>query len=98
MLQVQPKAGVKCCFQTNGPARLLDQTHGGQVLISEATRSLLEGEDLGQLELHQLEERPLAPGGRPLRVYQLIVPGLPAAFPPWETRTRDHHRYWAREK
>jgi class 3 adenylate cyclase len=82
----------------NRDARLLDQTHGGQVLISEATRSLLEGEDLGQLELLQLEERPLAPGGRPLRVYQLIVPGLPADFPPWETRTRDQHRYWAREK
>jgi class 3 adenylate cyclase len=82
----------------NRDARLLDQTHGGQVLISEATRSLLEGEDLGQLELLQLEERPLAPGGRPLRVYQLIVPGLPADFPPWQTRTRDHHRYWASEK
>jgi class 3 adenylate cyclase len=62
--------------------RLLDQAYGGQVLISEATRSLLEGEDLGQLELLELEERPLTPGGRPLRVYQLIVPGLPADFPP----------------
>jgi class 3 adenylate cyclase len=82
----------------NRAARLLDQAHGGQVLISEATRSLVEGEELGQLELLELEERPLAPGGRPLRVYQLIVPGLPADFPPWETRTRDHHRYWAREK
>jgi class 3 adenylate cyclase len=60
---------------------LLNQTHGGQVLISEATRSLLEGEDLGQLDLLEVEERPVTPGGRPLRVYQLIVPGLPADFP-----------------
>jgi class 3 adenylate cyclase len=52
----------------NRMTSLLDQTHGGQVLISEATRSLLEGEDLGQLELLELEERPLTPGGRPLRV------------------------------
>lgn len=80
----------------NRDAGLLDQTHGGQVLVSEATRSLLEGEELGQLELLELEERSLAPGGRPLRVYQLIVPGLPVNFPSWETR-RGRHRYWARE-
>jgi class 3 adenylate cyclase len=80
----------------NRNVRLLDQAYGGQVLISEATRSLLEGEDLGQLELLELEERPLAPGGRPLRVYQLIVPGLPADFPPWqEAKGR---RDWARER
>ena len=65
----------------NRNARLLDQTHGGQVLISEATRSLLEGEALGELELLELEERSLTAGGRPLRTYQLIVPGLPADFP-----------------
>jgi class 3 adenylate cyclase len=65
----------------NRNARLLDQTNGGQVLISEATRSLLEGENLGQLELLELEERSLTPGGRQLRTYQLIVPGLPADFP-----------------
>jgi class 3 adenylate cyclase len=65
----------------NRNARLTDQAHGGQVLISEATRSLLEGEALGQLELLELEERQVTQGGRPLRVYQLIVPGIPADFP-----------------
>jgi class 3 adenylate cyclase len=81
----------------NRAARLVDQAYGGQVLISEATRSLLEHEELGQLELLELEERPLAPGGRPLRVYQLIVPGLPADFPPWQ-EARGRHRHWARER
>jgi class 3 adenylate cyclase len=65
----------------NRNSRLCDQAHGGQVLVSEATRSLLENEDLGELDLLELEERPLTPGGRPLRIYQLIVPGLPADFP-----------------
>jgi class 3 adenylate cyclase len=61
----------------NRCAHLCDQSRGSQVLISEATRNLLEGEELGDLELMQVDERPLAPGGRPLRIYQLIVPGLP---------------------
>jgi class 3 adenylate cyclase len=81
----------------NRAARLVDQAYGLQVLISEATRSLLEDEGLGQFELLELEEGPLAPGGRPLRIYQLIVPGLPADFPPWqEARGRD--RRWARKR
>lgn len=65
----------------NRCANLCDQARGGQVLLSEATRSLLEGEDLGELELVELEERALSRGGRPLRIYQLIIPGLPANFP-----------------
>jgi class 3 adenylate cyclase len=56
---------------------LCDHSKGGQVWLSEATRNLLEGEDLGELELMQVDERPLARDGRPLRIYQLIVPGLP---------------------
>ena len=49
--------------------------------MSEATPSLLEGDDLGQLELLELEERPISRSGRPLRIYQLIVPGLPVDLP-----------------
>jgi class 3 adenylate cyclase len=53
------------------------QAHGGQTLISEAARSLLDGEDLGELELLELAERVLTRGGRPIRIYELIVPGIP---------------------
>jgi class 3 adenylate cyclase len=49
---------------------------GRQVLVSEATRSLLEGAELPELDLVELEPRQLARGGRPLRVYELIVPGV----------------------
>jgi class 3 adenylate cyclase len=55
---------------------LSNAAHGGQVLVSEATRSLLEGEELGELDLVELEPRQLAKDGRPLRIYELIVPGL----------------------
>jgi class 3 adenylate cyclase len=60
----------------NRSAILLDQTHAGHILVSEATRGLLEGEDLGDLDLLELEEHLVSPSGRPLRIYQLIVPGL----------------------
>jgi class 3 adenylate cyclase len=60
----------------NRCAVLSNAAQGGQVLVSEATRSLLEGEDLGELDLVEVEPRPLAKGGRPLRIYELIIPGV----------------------
>jgi class 3 adenylate cyclase len=63
----------------NRCAYLCDHSRGGQVSLSEATRNLLEGEDLGELELMPVDERPLARGGRPLGIYQLIVPELPSS-------------------
>lgn len=71
----------------NRCAKLCGVARGGEVLPSEAARSLLEGEDLGELELLEVEERPLKAGGRPLRIYRLIVPALPAgAEPPISAR------------
>jgi class 3 adenylate cyclase len=79
-----------------GPAvircgRLLEKTSGGRVLTSEATRNLLEGEDLGELELRhwrdvpleQREDPLLRPGGAwraTMPIYELIVPGLPPDY------------------
>jgi adenylate cyclase len=74
-----------------GPAvvrcgRLLAKTRGGQILLSEATRNLLEGDALGQLEMRspllgtssiQLEVGLLRPGGgwrASIPVYELLVP------------------------
>jgi class 3 adenylate cyclase len=61
----------------NRCAALSVQARGGQTLISESARSLLDGEDLGELELLELAERVLTRGGRPIRIYELIVPGIP---------------------
>ena len=63
--------------------RIMDSGHGGQVLVSQATQTLLEDEeedldvalrDLGQQRLRGLD--------RPVQVYQVAAPGLPAQFPP----------------
>jgi len=73
----------------NRCAVLCTSVRGGQVLISEATRSLLEGEDLGELDLVEVEPRQLAEGGRPLRVFELIVPGLGEVDAPSAARASD---------
>jgi YVTN family beta-propeller protein len=64
-------------------ARIGAAGHGGQILVSQATQTLLEDEeedlhvflrDLGEQRLKDLE--------RPVRLYQAGAEGLPASFPP----------------
>ncbi len=71
-------------------ARICAAAHGGQVLISHATQALLLDEedeeprfvlqDLGPQRLKDLEQ--------PLRLYQLLVEGLPSSFPAPRTLNR----------
>jgi predicted ATPase/class 3 adenylate cyclase len=66
----------------NRAARLSAAGHGDQVLVSGATEAVVgdalpQGADLVDLGEHRL--RDLA---RPLRVFQLLHPTLPAKFPP----------------
>jgi class 3 adenylate cyclase/sugar lactone lactonase YvrE len=65
-------------------ARISAIGHGGQVLISQSTASLLEDdeEDLPGIELRDLGAHHLKDIARPVRLYQLDVEGLPTAFPP----------------
>src|SRR5207302_4715055 len=66
-------------------ARIMNAGHGGQVLLSQTTRDLVEHElpegaslrDLGAHRLKDLEH--------PSHLYQLVTPGLPADFPPLKT-------------
>jgi predicted ATPase/class 3 adenylate cyclase len=63
-------------------ARVAAAGHGGQVLLSETTktlaeRALPEGTDLRDLGSHRLKDLPT-----PEHIYQLVVDGLPADFPP----------------
>jgi DNA-binding NarL/FixJ family response regulator/class 3 adenylate cyclase len=58
-------------------ARVCDAGHGGQVLVSSATRAAVDGyefKDLGEYALKGIEA--------PERIFQLVVPGLPLDFPP----------------
>jgi YVTN family beta-propeller protein len=68
-------------------ARICAAGHGGQVLVSETTRSLLEAEeeDVADITLEDLGEQRLKDLERPVRLYQLAAPGLPSDFPPPRT-------------
>ena len=62
-------------------ARIAAAAHGGQVVMSEATSQLIAGKlpgvDLADLGWHRLKDIV-----EPERLHQLVVPGLPSAFPP----------------
>src|SRR5438132_928806 len=66
-------------------ARVASAGHGGQVLVSETTRVLVDnalpaGLTLRDLGLHRLKDL-----ARPERLFQLTVEGLPADFAPLKT-------------
>jgi YVTN family beta-propeller protein len=63
-------------------ARICAAGHGGQLLVSHATQTLLEDEeeDLG-ISLRDLGEHRLKDLDRPVRLYQATADGLPSTFP-----------------
>ncbi len=69
----------------NRVARLLSAGHGGQVLLSQATRELVRDDLLPGAELRDLGEHRLRDLIRPEHVFQLVAPNLPADFPPLKT-------------
>jgi predicted ATPase/class 3 adenylate cyclase len=63
-------------------ARVAAVGYGGQILVSETTAALVRdslppGASLGDLGVHRLKDL-----GRPERIFQLDVTGLPSRFPP----------------
>ncbi len=66
-------------------ARIMGAGHGGQVLLSQTTSSLVE-QDLQQgVSLRDLGEHRLKDLRRPTRLFQLVISGLSASFPPLRT-------------
>jgi class 3 adenylate cyclase/DNA-binding NarL/FixJ family response regulator len=63
-------------------ARICAAGHGGQILLSSATYALLADDVLPDITFQDLGEYWLKDLERPERIYQLIVPDLPRAFPP----------------
>src|SRR5262249_54047538 len=66
-------------------ARIMSAGHGGQVLLSQTTRELVEqtlpvGVSLRNLGAHRLKDLQ-----QPSHLFQLVIPGLPADFPPLKT-------------
>jgi predicted ATPase/class 3 adenylate cyclase len=66
----------------NRCARLRGIAHGGQVLLSESTTVLARDDLSVGLSLESAGEHRLKDLSRPERVWQLVVDGLPADFPP----------------
>ena len=72
-------------------ARICNAGHGGQVLVSNATAGIIEDLGLEGVELLDLGEHSLKDMERPQRLFQLVVHGLPAEFPPLKTLDADLH-------
>ena len=74
-------------------ARIGAAGYGGQILVSQATQTLLEDEEEDlHIHLRDLGEQRLKDLDRPVRIYQAAADGLPLEFPPLrgaaELRTR----------
>ena len=65
--------------------RLLPAAHGGQVVLTGATAELIADALPAEAALHDLGEHRLRDLARPVRVFQLGHPDLPAEFPPLRT-------------
>jgi predicted ATPase/class 3 adenylate cyclase len=63
-------------------ARIAAAGHGGQVLMSEATRALVELDLPADLTVRDLGVHRLKDLAHPERLYQLVMRGLPSEFPP----------------
>jgi class 3 adenylate cyclase len=72
-------------------ARIAAAAHGGQVLLSESTRILLPVELPDGAEVVDLGRQSLKDLDRPVRVYQLVAPGLTADFPAPRTEVSAGH-------
>src|SRR6266568_1061352 len=63
-------------------ARIMRAGHGGQVLLSQTTAHLVEQDLPDDVNLRDLGEYRLKDLGRPKRLFQLDISGLPVDFPP----------------
>src|SRR5436305_10018815 len=70
-------------------ARICATGHGGQVLLSHATLTLLEDEEheLPGIAFRELGDLQLKDFQRPVRLYQVLAPSLAETFPPLRTNT-----------
>jgi len=67
-------------------ARICDAGHGGQILLSNATREVLDDDRGAEMMLADLGEHHLRDLDRPERLHQVVAAGLPTDFPPVRAR------------
>ena len=66
-------------------ARIMAVGYGGQILLSQATQALITRDLPGGLLVRDLGEHRLKDLARPEHIFQVVVPDLPADFPPLKT-------------
>ena len=71
-------------------ARIMSTAHGGQVLLSQTTSDLVEHELPTGVNLRDLGTHRLKDLQHQSHLFQLIIPGLPADFPPLNTLDTRH--------
>jgi predicted ATPase/class 3 adenylate cyclase len=67
-------------------ARIMSAAHGGQILLSQATHDLVVTEETEEVSLRDLGEHRLKDFEQAMRLYQVVIAGLPADFPPLRTQ------------
>ena len=72
-------------IDVNRAARIADAAHGRQVIVSNATRGLVERALPGGVSLRDLGEHRLKDIVHPERLHDLVIEGLAADFPPPRT-------------
>jgi class 3 adenylate cyclase len=74
-------AGSYVGLDVHRAARICGAGHGGQILLSDATRRLVAGDVPRPIELRDLGRRRLKDLDHPEHLFQVLAPELPAEFP-----------------
>jgi DNA-binding NarL/FixJ family response regulator/class 3 adenylate cyclase len=72
-------------------ARICDAGHGGQILLSQTSHTLLEDEEEehGDLAIRDLGQQRLKDFDRPVGIFQVVAPDLPSEFPALRATSMD---------
>src|SRR5215216_1949738 len=65
--------------------RIMSAGHGGQILLSNVTENLLRSQLPKDVSLHDMGERRFKDVPYPMRIFQVIAPGLQSEFPALRT-------------
>lgn len=83
--QAVPAFGGYVGLDVHRAARIMAAGYGGEILLSQATQSLVQGGLPEDITLRDLGEHRLKDLSRPERIFQVVIPDLPAEFPPLRT-------------
>jgi predicted ATPase/class 3 adenylate cyclase len=87
--ELQPTEEGYIGLDVHRAARIMSAAHGEQVLLSQATGDIVANELPNELHLKDLGEYRLKDIAEATRLFQLVIQGLPAEFPPLSTTGRE---------